>query len=481
MTTLPIFWQITIVILFNVGVAVLIAYLIKSTYQGFKNIGYEKYTDFDDVLSYKAFFKMLNRKLDEATVSTKFSILYISVDQLVQLEKNVNVNVIRKLFKKLLKTIKENYRFETTIGSYRRGEFLVYISEKLTHEETIHLTYDLVNKVREPYVVSEQNKINTSILVSVAFYPAHGFTSFQIIQALNDAMEEIKTTKGSRVRVCETKDEIFEIEQLDYYSQIKKGIKENQFEFFYQPIVNINTQMVHELSAFIRWNHPKLGVLDAGKFISTLEQSGDLYWVSLQALEMACKNLDLLINTFDNPLLQVSIHVGLQEFSNQNIVKDFKKVITKYKTNPNHIVLEVPVSALMKKESEYIKRITQLKAFGFKIKTDPTGIPFSDLKVMIENTIDIVKVSSFRLQEDEKQTVITLLGALNEMALTKPFTLLSTHIETKEQLDFFISQKVEFVQGRMICQELSIEALKAWSMNHKETIMMLLEPNETPH
>lgn len=481
MTTFPVFWQIIIVILVNAAIAVLIAYLIKSTYHGFKNIGYEKYTDFDDALSYKAFLKMLNRKIDEATLSTKFSVLYISVDQLVQLEKNYNINILRRLFENLLRTIKENYKFETTIGTYHRGEFLIYISEKLTQEETINLTYELVNKVREPYVISEQNKISISTSVAVSFYPDHGFTSYKLIQALNSAMEEIKSFKGSRVRVCAVKDEISKIEHLDYYSQIKKGIKENQFEFFYQPIININTQKVHELSAFIRWNHPKLGVLDAGKFISTLEQSGDLYWVSLQSLEMACKNLEMLTNMFENQRLSVSIHVGLQEFSNQNIVKDVKKVIHAHKTNPAHIVLEVPVSVLMSKENELTERVAQLKELGFLIKTEPLGIPFSDLKPMVEETIDIVKISSFSLQKEDTQVVVAFLNALHEMKSSKHFSLLSTHIETREQLDFFRNHDTELVQGRMICQELSLEALKVWSIEHKEAILSSLEPNKTIH
>ena len=440
---------------------VLLFYLGRSAFRGFKSMSQEKYLVFDGVLPYKLFNRMLKDQIDNADLKSTFTVLYISIDKINNLENSINLNVMRKILESLLIRIKQHYNYEATIGSYHKGVFLVYLNEEYQYTEAMNLTYELMNKMREPYLISQKTELFVNVSIAIAFYPLHGNNANVIIKKLEEVADDIEKDGGNSVRSCGSSD-VFSSEYLDYYHQIKQGIAKNEFEFHYQPVINTSNDNIEALAAFIRWNHPELGVLEAAKFIHILEQSGDIYWVSIHGLEMACKNYELLSSLVKNDNLQIYLIIGNQELGNINLLKDFKRIIKKYKMDPSKIVLEVRESVLLASGEDPMRiAVKKLKEFGFKIKSDVYGISNQELNNLTNDKIDIFKLSpSFTQDHDEAS--LSSLNKVVKFAKDNNIKLTATQVEDEEKLNIYQTAGVEKMQGHYFQKPLSFTDLEEW-------------------
>jgi hypothetical protein len=64
--------------------------------------------------------------------------------------------------------------------------------------------------------------------------------------------------------------------EAELHNEILKAIKKNELILYYQPILTLQTGKIAQVEAFLRWNHPKRGLLAAGEFLprlKTLERS----------------------------------------------------------------------------------------------------------------------------------------------------------------------------------------------------------------
>ncbi len=60
---------------------------------------------------------------------------------------------------------------------------------------------------------------------------------------------------------------------LNTENEIRNGLKQQQFEVFFQPQINLDTGDVVGLKALLRWNHPRQGLLSPSHFLKIAEES----------------------------------------------------------------------------------------------------------------------------------------------------------------------------------------------------------------
>ena len=55
---------------------------------------------------------------------------------------------------------------------------------------------------------------------------------------------------------------------------LERALRLEEFDLFYQPIVNITTEDVIGFEALLRWWHPERGLVSPSEFISLAEEKG---------------------------------------------------------------------------------------------------------------------------------------------------------------------------------------------------------------
>jgi EAL domain-containing protein (putative c-di-GMP-specific phosphodiesterase class I) len=78
------------------------------------------------------------------------------------------------------------------------------------------------------------------------------------------------------------------MERLQIANRLRRGIEQDELCLFYQPRINISTGEVVGLEALLRWQHPDLGIILPGEFISLAEESGLNYAIGDWVLQEVC-------------------------------------------------------------------------------------------------------------------------------------------------------------------------------------------------
>lgn len=450
---------LVIVILLTLGAT----YLLRGAIKDIREHSLDKYLTFSDVIPKSAFLKLVNKNIVDTPHIRTFSLVYVAVDRLADLETSLNQKIIIGIFQKMVETIRETFSNTTLISAVEKGGFYLYISDEYEYDEVMQSVYELFEKFTKPFEITNQTNIVVNISIAVAFYPIHGETTKELVKVLNSIMKEIRDAGGIAVRTLQSDSGFTSNEYLDYYHELKKAINKNQFEFYYQPAVDVRTNKVVELSLYLRWNQPQLGVLPAAKFTKVLEQSGNIYFVGLHGLEMMCQQYEYLSTKFENPNLLLKLIVSGREFSNKNIVKDFTRILRKHKMTPNNFVLDVPTTALLKdKDDEIIRRIDELKKMGFKIATDIYAVNLFDLERIVDSRADILTLSRSFLEGQDKHACDLYFNFFQEKAKTHNILVIGEQVETEEEKEFYSSNNVHIIQGYLYGRPMPLSAVETW-------------------
>src|SRR5207245_8297592 len=100
---------------------------------------------------------------------------------------------------------------------------------------------------------------------------------------------------------------------LQLETDLRLAVERNEFELYYQPIIELDSTKLAGVEALVRWNHPEFGHINPEKFIDVSEATGLIIPMTLQILESACRQLNewnRQINS-DTPLF-VSVNLSIK-------------------------------------------------------------------------------------------------------------------------------------------------------------------------
>ena len=222
--------------------------------------------------------------------------------------------------------------------------------------------------------------------------------------------------------------------------QLDEAIKNKEFQVYYQPIYDAQTEKIVSAEALVRWHSPTNGVILPSKFIPALEESGyitilDTYvYQSVQEfMEKECQDIPI----------KISMNLSRMDLMNQNIMS----LILENEGN-QHISYEVTESAYSSLSVNANDFLSTLHQRGNMILMDDFGSDVSSLSTIRDFEFDIIKIDmGFVRNIGYSQSNDSILASLIEMIHRLEMKVIAEGVETKEQLDFLKEHGCDFIQG----------------------------------
>ena len=222
--------------------------------------------------------------------------------------------------------------------------------------------------------------------------------------------------------------------------QLDEAIKNKEFQVYYQPIYDAQTEKIVSAEALVRWHSPTNGVILPSKFIPALEESGyitilDTYvYQSVQEfMEKECQDIPI----------KISMNLSRMYLMNQNIMS----LILENEGN-QHISYEVTESAYSSLSVNANDFLSTLHQRGNRILMDDFDSDVSSLSTIRDFEFDIIKIDmGFVRNIGYSQSNDSILASLIEMIHRLEMKVIAEGVETKEQLDFLKEHGCDFIQG----------------------------------
>ncbi len=166
-------------------------------------------------------------------------------------------------------------------------------------------------------------------------------------------------------------------------ADLRLAVTENQFELYYQPQVNHNSQIIGA-EVLIRWQHPQNEFTSPADFIPLAEATGLILPIGLWVLETACIQIKSWESDFHAQHLVLAVNVSACQFHQVDFVEQVHLVIRHSDINPERLKLELTESLVLNDINDTILKMNALRELGVSFSMDDFGTGYSSLAYLTQ-------------------------------------------------------------------------------------------------
>lgn len=230
-------------------------------------------------------------------------------------------------------------------------------------------------------------------------------------------------------------------------STMHTALETQQFQVYYQPKYDLNSEMIAGAEALVRWVHPEKGLMSPGDFIPIFERNGFITQLDCYVWEVTCKNIRNWLDKGYSPVA-VSVNVSRVDIYNPKLLDILMNLVAKYQIPTRYLHLEITESAYTENPKQIIDVVRKLRDVGFIIEMDDFGTGYSSLNMLAEMPVDVMKLDMRFIQTEAKAAAGKgILSFIVSLAKWMGLAVIAEGVETIEQITVLKSMDCNYVQG----------------------------------
>ncbi len=357
-----------------------------------KLIHYQAYHDLLTGLPNRALF--MDRLSNAISVArrqkTKLTVMFLDLDRFKFVNDTLGHDIGDSLLKRVAERLKKCLRESDTLARLGGDEFIVLLSQVESIMTAKAVADKIVRSIKMPINIAN-HELCVTASVGIAMYPDDGATADALIKNADIARYHTKDLGKDGFNIFTQELSEQQKQQLSIETEIRRGIREQQFEVYYQPQVDALDGRVSGVEALLRWNHPERGLLTPAYFLEVAEESrliielGD--WVVNAALVDSKRWRDAGLDVG-----KLALNFSFRQIEQADFVDKLIGALKRYDYPGKFCEIEITESALMTNAEETVGKLRQLHSYGVNIAIDDFGTGYSSLSMLQKLPINRLKI-----------------------------------------------------------------------------------------
>jgi diguanylate cyclase (GGDEF)-like protein/PAS domain S-box-containing protein len=357
---------------------------------------------------------------------------------------------------------------ETDVVARLGGDEFAVIQEDAPdqHEAAIALALRIINAVSQPFDLSgHRASLGTSIGIVLA--PEHEIDPEGLLKRADLALYDAKANGRNDFRFF--RNELLEVAdtQRTAENELRDAIEQNEFELYYQPVVDAKTRALCGVEALVRWRHPTKGLIAPDRFIPLAESTGLIVPLGEWILRRACTD------AASWPAhIKLAINISAIQFKKGNLFQVILRTLVETGLAPDRLELEITETSLLENQEAHLTTIRQIKNLGISMALDDFGTGYSSVNYLANFPFDKIKIDKSFTQgvlnrRDCKAVVASTLALAQGLGTVTT----AEGVETEEQLEYLRAAGVDLVQGYLFGRPAPIAQLDLYAtLSRKEMV-----------
>ena len=413
-------------------------------------------------LANRALFRdRLSHALVRATRSMQsVAILFLDLDDFKAVNDSLGHEAGDALLVGVAARLGECVRASDTVARLGGDEFAILIEEG-TSEEVDKIADRVLEVLGAPLMV-QGHEVFVRGSVGIATAAPDSASAEDLLRDADAAMYHAKRSGGARAERFEPGLHAAALERLALATDLRRALERNEFEVHYQPIVDLQTEMIRGVEALVRWHHPERGMLSPLTFIPLAEETGLIGALGIWVLREACRQVRAwqCLQPAGEARLNVSVNLSAWQFHQADLVDQVASAIADADLDPGSVTLEITEGLLLQDGQSVMDRLNALKALGINLALDDFGTGYSSLSYLRRFPIDVLKI--------DKSFVDGMTNGAEQAALVRTIVALSESlqlrtvaegIEEQHQMEHLRSLGCDRGQGYLWAKPLPAESL----------------------
>jgi len=352
------------------------------------------------------------------------------------------------------KRLRRYFRETDTLARFGGDEFVIIMGGLDSPDQVDLIASDLVKKMAEPFKLGQET-VHISTSVGITIYPQDASDPVAILRNADQAMYAAKNNGGNRFQYFTPWMQQSAVSRMALISDLRTALPGNQFQLYYQPIVDLVNGDVYKAEALIRWHHPDRGLIGPVEFIPIAEETklivdiGD--WVFHEASRQAAR-----WRASFRPNFQISINTSPVQYKNDAFsAKNWLEHLKTLELLGDAIAVEITEGILMESGASVDKILFDFRDANIQVSIDDFGTGYSSLSTLKKFDIDYLKIDkSFVDNLEPDSNDLALCEAIIGMAHKLDLKVIAEGIETAQQRDLLIAAGCDYGQGYLFSKPL---------------------------
>jgi diguanylate cyclase (GGDEF)-like protein/PAS domain S-box-containing protein len=301
-----------------------------------------------------------------------------------------------------------------------------------------------------------------SASIGIALFPRDGTDARELLVNADIAMYQAKEQGrfGWHMFSPEEKARERMHEWVIWDEHIKRGISENNFVLYFQPVMTLadNTVTHYEVLLRLRMDDGSLAL--PGRFLEIAERSGLILDLDRWVVRKALERLAALPEAQQN--LSFAINLSGASIGNPKLLEEFRGYFAAFNVDPRRIIFEITETAAVADLSMARKFINVVRDFGCSFALDDFGSGFASFFYLKEFPVDYVKIDGLFIRNlvDNLDDQI-FVRAMVEIARAYNKKTVAEFIENQAALDLLREYGVDYAQGYFIGKPAPLDVIAA--------------------
>lgn len=335
-------------------------------------------------------------------------------------------------------------------------EFVVVLSGVESDQDAVQVVERLQARLRQPFSISGST-VFVSASIGVILGRGVESSALELLRDADTAMYRAKVKGRASHEIFHHGMHKQALERLHLDSRLRLALEQNEFELWYQPIMDLITGGDVGAEALIRWRHPEQGLLSPARFLAVAEDVGLAIPFSEWVIRRACSE----VARFRQPggrALYVNVNVPAAHIKHPGFVQFIEKALETYGLSAQALGIEIVESTLLDEPEHCTSTLSKLLALGVRIAIDDFGTGYSSLSYLRDFPASTLKIDrSFVMNVPGSSRDNGITRAIIAMGQGLGLSLVAEGIETQEQLQFLIQAGCDFAQGYLISPPLPLD------------------------
>ncbi|MBR0146867.1 MAG: EAL domain-containing protein [Eubacterium sp.] len=247
---------------------------------------------------------------------------------------------------------------------------------------------------------------------------------------------------------------------------ITRGIVNKSFVMYYQPIYSVKERRFTSAEALIRLFDEKNGMVSPAIFIPSAEKSGAIHQIGEFVVQDVCRFISKQ-NMVVLGLNYVEINLSVVQCMRNNTVDKIESLLTDNHVDPKYVNFEITETATEFVHETLRSNVLALHDHGLEFSLDDYGTGYSNLQRMVDFPFKLIKLDKSFVDQWEDPRMRTVIQNTIRMLKDIGKEIVVEGVETKEEAEWFVEQKCDYIQGYYYAKPMPEEEFLAFLKKHR--------------
>lgn len=327
-------------------------------------------------------------------------------------------------------------------------ECALVVSNLVDARDAMRVAARLHDALAAPFPIAG-HRLFASACVGIALNSAASDSVDELLRDAYSALVRAKARGPAETQLFDDSARAAASEYMEFASDLDVGIRDRQFEMWFQPTVRLSDGSIVRAEALLRWRHPLRGLLRPNIFVPLLEEAGHLVPLGWRTIRDACKSLAQWRTVLPAAQgMRISVNLSASQLLAADLVSHLTTVVQEAGVEPGDLELEIAELDVMGHYDRAVDICQALRHAEFKIALDDFGLGLATTEHLRALGVHTLKIDrSYLGGNPQHGGSAAIVQYAIELAAILGIDVVAEGIETSSELQALRKMSCPFGQG----------------------------------